>query len=242
MCGRFTLTVPDAEDVAEALGAFLPPEIAAAYRPRFNIAPTDGHLVARVKDGRRELAAATWGFLPHWAKDAKEAAKAINARSESVRSKPTFRDACARGRCLVPADGFYEWTGEKKARRPIWYHPPGGGVVTFAGLYGAWTNPATGARERTFTILTTAANDVVSPVHDRMPALIAPDDAATWLGADADAAFALLHPAPDTALEPKPVSRRVNAVANDDPSLLEPDPEDAGATGAQATLPLFGRS
>jgi putative SOS response-associated peptidase YedK len=108
MCGRFTLTIPDAEDIAEALDALIAPEVKAAYRPRFNVAPTDGHLVAREKEGQRELVPATWGFLPHWAKDAKEAAKAINARSESVRQKPTFKGVFTKGRCLVPADGFFE--------------------------------------------------------------------------------------------------------------------------------------
>jgi putative SOS response-associated peptidase YedK len=237
MCGRFTLTVPDAEDIAEALAALIEPEVAAAYRPRFNIAPTDGHLVARVKDGKRELVPAMWGFLPHWAKDPKEAAKAINARSESVRTKPTFKAAFAKGRCLVPADGFYEWTGDKKSRRPLWFHPKQGGIVTFAGLYGSWTNPETTKRERTFTILTTAANDVVAAAHDRMPAIVSADDAETWLEGDADDAFALLKPASDDVLEARAVSRKVNSVSNDDPSLLEPDPEPENA--GDGTLPLF---
>src|SRR5262249_5041495 len=149
MCGRFTLTIPDAEDVAEALGATVAPELAAAWRPRYNVAPTDGHFIARRKEGKGELVAATWGLVPHWATDAKEGARAINARSETVRTTPKFRGAfSARGRCLVPADGFFEWMGDKKDRRPIWYHAPGRRLVTFAGLASSWTHPETHERLR----------------------------------------------------------------------------------------------
>jgi putative SOS response-associated peptidase YedK len=125
--------------------------------------------------------------------------------------------------------------GEKKARRPLWFHPEKGGLVTFAGLYGSWKNPATETRERTFTIITTAANDVVAKAHDRMPVIISPEDAAKWLEGDDDEAFALLKPAPVSALVATAVSKRVNSVANDDASILEPDaPEEE-----KGTLPLF---
>ncbi|HEY4119624.1 MAG TPA: SOS response-associated peptidase [Byssovorax sp.] len=238
MCGRFTLTIPDATTIADALGAFVAPEVAAAWRPRFNVAPTDAHVVARPgPDGRLELVAATWGLVPHWSKDAKAAARAINARSESARTAPMFRDAFARRRCLVPADGFYEWTGEKAARKPLWFHAPDGGLVTFAGLTSSWVDPA-GARHRTFTILTTRANDVVAPAHDRMPVVLAASDRAAWLAAEPADAAALMKPAPAGALAVRAVSRRVNQVANDDPTLLEPE---ADAPPPQSNnLSLFG--
>src|SRR5690348_16966481 len=121
MCGRFTLTVPDFEELATALGVTTAPdpETVALYRPRYNVAPTDTHWILRVKEGERQLLPARWGLINSWAKDARDGFKQINARSESARSRSAFREAYAKRRCVVPADGFFEWTGPKTARRPL---------------------------------------------------------------------------------------------------------------------------
>lgn len=228
MCGRFTLAIPSVTDLAEILGASFDPDLEAFYRPRFNIAPTNIHVVLRLSEGRRELVPARWGLVNRWAKDASAASRQINARSETARDKPAYRDAFERRRCVIPADGFYEWSGPKGARRPLWFHPPKGGLLHLAGLYETWTNPATGEAERTFTILTTPANDVIAPVHDRMPAILNPTDLDVWLTtpqkkgepSTAEQAAALLRPAAHSAIEPRWVSPRVNATGYDAPDLI----------------------
>lgn len=230
MCGRFTLAVPSYTELAEIFGAVADPTQLAFYHPRYNIAPITTHVVLRMHDGRhgaREIVPARWGLVNRWAKDASGASRQINARSETVRERPAYRDAFEHRRCIVPADGFYEWAGVKGAKRPIWFHPPDGGLLNLAGLYETWKNPATGEPERTFTILTTAANDVVAPAHDRMPAIIRPADLDTWLmvpergeASTADQAMALLRPAPNETFEPRWVSKRVNTAGYDAPDLI----------------------
>jgi putative SOS response-associated peptidase YedK len=237
MCARFTLAVPDLASLGRMLAAEVDPALTALYRPRYNVAPSDVHLVLRERAGRRELIPAVWGLVNRWSKEPKGAAGHVNARSEGVRSKPAFREAFARRRCVVPADGFYEWTGPKGARRPIWFSPAAGGLLHLAGLYESWRDPADGELHPTFTILTTAANDAVAPIHDRMPAILAPEDLGAWLAAEhGDGAWAeaLLRPAPPGVLSARPVSPRVNSVAHDDASLLRAEPSEA-----QGTLSLF---
>jgi putative SOS response-associated peptidase YedK len=238
MCARYTLTVPDFATLARLLEIAIdrstpePPDLAALYQPRYNAAPKTVQLVLRARDDRRELVAASWGLVNRWVKDPSAATPYVNARSEGARTKPAFRDAFAHRRCVVPADGFYEWTGPKKDRRPIWFHPRAGGLLHLAGLYETWHDPATGEGTRTFTILTTASSGLVAPVHDRMPVILDPAQVDAWLGrASPDQAEALLRPAPPGLLAARPVSRRVNAVEADDPSLLREE--------AQGTLPLF---
>jgi putative SOS response-associated peptidase YedK len=221
MCGRFTLTVHHIGEAAEQIEAWLDPIAAASYRPRYNIAPTDAHWIAREKGGRRELIPADWGLVNHWAKSSAIAAKQINFRAESIADKPAFRDAYRARRCLVPADGFYEWRGAKKAREPIWFHVADRSLLWLAGVYETWTDPTTGEVKKTFAIGTTAANEVVAPVHDRMPAIIRPSDAAVWLTAD-DPGH-LLVPIVAPALIGTPASRRVNTTDHDDPDLLDAD-------------------
>jgi putative SOS response-associated peptidase YedK len=234
MCGRFTLAIPSVTDLAEILGASFDPALEAFYGPRFNIAPTSTHVVLRMHEGHRELVPARWGLVNRWAKDASAASRQINARAETARERPAYREAFERRRCVIPADGFYEWAGPKGARRPIWYHPPKGGLLHLAGLYESWKNPATGDKERTFTVLTTPANDLIAPVHDRMPALLDAADLDVWLATSdrgepetGDQAMALLRPAPRSALEPRWVSRKVNAVGYDAPDLIAEDREAA---------------
>jgi putative SOS response-associated peptidase YedK len=257
MCGRFTLQVPDPVEIAELLGAAIDPEALASYRPRYNIAPTDAHLVVRLKGGAREMVNAAWGLVPRWLREEEARTKrppAFNARAETVRTTAMYRDAFLRGRCVVPADGFYEWSKARARGRsrkhgppepPLWFHRPDGSPLFFAGLYTSWIDPRSERRVRTFTIVTTPANDVVATVHDRMPAILAPEAIGPWLGAsgprsstedreallrEADAAFAALAPAPNDWLVHSAVSSRVNSVANDDPGCLEPDPPPAQRT------------
>ena len=229
MCGRFTLTKKDFAELGHLMGAEFHERDAALYRPRYNIAPTDPHWIVRMKTEQRELIPANWGLVNSWAKDAKGAARQINARSETALKRPAFRDAFVERRCVVPADGFFEWVGAKEARSPIWYHPAHADVIAFAGLYESWLDPATTQWQRTFTILTTAANKLIEPVHDRMPVILPPDRIDEWLfvpsrdkQAHAEKLMPLLHPAPEDALIATEVSRRVNAVANDDPACLAP--------------------
>jgi putative SOS response-associated peptidase YedK len=231
MCGRFTLTRDDYDDVADDLGVDPRPGDRALYRPRYNIAPTDQHWVLRTKLEQRQLIPAKWGLVNSWAHDAKGAARRINARSETAPTARAFRDAFESRRCAVPADGFFEWTGAKESRRPIWYHAADNALILFAGLYESWKDPADGEWLRSFTILTTDANNTVAPVHDRMPVILDRDHLDQWLFVPTDEkqrpAYAsglrtLLHPAPDDLLIPTEVSTRANSVKNDDPDILTP--------------------
>jgi putative SOS response-associated peptidase YedK len=226
MCGRFTLTYREREALAFELGVPVEQVPASDYRPRYNIAPTDPHYIVRVRYEDRELLPAKWGLVNNWAKDAKRAAMQINARSETLATLAPFRDAFRRRRCVVPADGFFEWTGSKDARQPLWFHRPDGKLLLFAGLYESW-EPSPGERQRTFTIVTTGANSLMAPVHDRMPVILLDDAVDEWLNPkqeDVDYLKLMFQPAPDGLLTATPVSPRVNSVKNDDPECLEPAP------------------
>ncbi len=170
MCGRFTLTTRDVDDVARALAAEVERERARLYRPRWNVAPTDEHWIVRLDEtGRRRLVPARFGF------GGPGGQLVINARSETAKVLPSFSRAFSEGRCLVPADGFYEWRGGRTERRPVWFHDPDGRLLVFAGLViESHGSPA-------FVILTTAANDLLCPIHDRMPVLLSPEGADAWL-------------------------------------------------------------
>lgn len=221
MCGRFTLTEPAAEALAQELG--VPVESLSNYRPRYNIAPTDDHWIVRMKYEERELLPARWGLVNSWAKDRSRAARQINARSETAHQNQAFRNAFAQRRCVIPADGFFEWAGAKQARKPIWFHRPDGGILLFAGLYESWQREPR-QWERTFTILTTEANQVVADVHDRMPVILPDERVDAWLyqsREDLEELRSLLSPAPDELLIATYVSPRANSVKNDDPGILE---------------------
>jgi putative SOS response-associated peptidase YedK len=229
MCGRFTLTRKDFRQLAGELEASFDDSTADLYRPRYNIAPTDQHWIVREKQEARQLLPAKWGLVNSWAHDIKGAARQINARAESALQRPAFREAFEKRRCAVPADGFFEWVGTKEARRPMWFHAPDRGIITFAGLYESWRDSKNEAWIRTFTILTTGANATVAPVHDRMPVLLPRDRIDDWLHVPTRNAEvytenlrALLGPADDSTLVVTEVSRRVNAVANDDEACLAP--------------------
>jgi putative SOS response-associated peptidase YedK len=231
MCGRFTLTRDSYDDLAEELDADPRPGERALYRPRYNIAPTDQHWIVRTKYERRQLLAARWGLVNSWAPDAKGAARQINARGESAPTSRAFREAFESRRCAVPADGFFEWVGAKEARKPVWFHAPEGQLLLFAGLYESWRDPKTEEWMRTFTILTTDANETVAPVHDRMPVILPRDRLDEWLFVPPEErgrpAYAkdvrkLLAPAEQGVLIATEVSPRVNSVKNDDAACLEP--------------------
>jgi putative SOS response-associated peptidase YedK len=222
MCGRFTITRRDGNSLAAELG--VPADSLVDYRPRYNVAPTQAHFIVRIKYENREVIPATWGLVRTGSRDASAAAKYINARSETVDTRPVFRDAFEKRRCVVPADGFFEWTGPKTARQPTWFHREDSRLLLFAGLYEAWQKERD-VWETTFTILTTAANAVLASYHDRMPVILADRDADDWMDPRAPATRALkrlLVSAPDDLLVATPVSPEVNNVDNDSPELLRP--------------------
>ena len=220
MCGRFTLTYRKAELLAAELG--VPVESLGEYRPRYNIAPGQWHWILRMEYEDRELLPARWGLVNHWAKDRNQGYKQINARAETAHTRPAFRDAFKKRRCIVPADGFFEWSGPKGERQPMWFHRPDGGLLLFAGLYESWQS-IPGEWEPTFTIVTTDASATVAPVHHRMPVILAEDLADNWLHPhqdDAEALRSLLVPAGPDLLIGTPASMRDNSVKNDDPEVL----------------------
>jgi putative SOS response-associated peptidase YedK len=223
MCGRFTSSLPP-EQVARLFRTTNPVPNAPA---RYNAAPTQDMLVVRFnpETHQRSLDSLRWGLVPHWAKDLSIGSGLINARAESIAEKPAFRDAFRRRRCLVPADGFFEWHKDTKPKQPFLARLQGGAPFGFAGLWENWHDPASGAWIRTFTIITTDANERLAPIHNRMPVIIAPENYARWLGeeaAEAEELHAMLKPFPSDRMEAYPVGRAVNDVRNDDASLLEP--------------------
>ena len=224
MCGRFTLTYRDTDHLALELGVAFDAIHRERYRPRYNIAPSDEHWILRGGREERELVPSHWGLMNTNAGSlaAKRAARPINARAETVDSNPAFREAFGKRRCVVPADGYFEWTGPKKARRPIWFHRGDGGLLLFAGLY-ATERSEVGTLQVTFTIITTTANRVVERVHDRMPVILDEGSLDEWLfapAAERAKLHALLLPVVDDALVGTPVSPRVNSVRYDDPECL----------------------
>jgi len=229
MCGRFTLTRSAAE-VAEHFGLASAP----AFGAHWNAAPTQELPIVRVRStGERVLELRRWGLVPRWAKDVSVGARMINARVEGVLERPAFREAVRRRRCLVPADGFFEWQGKARARRPFHIALPDGGLFGIAGLYERWHGDG-GEVVDSFTLLTRAARGAVATLHDRMPLIVDPPGYAAWLDPDAPDPAALLAALPEergTGLVARPVSTRVNDVRNDDPACLAP-PEEPG-------LPLF---
>jgi putative SOS response-associated peptidase YedK len=216
MCGRYR-QARDPREVAEFFNTVNP----FPNTPRWNIAPTQDALVVRrhPETGARHLDALRWGLVPHWAKDLSIGARMVNARAETVADRPGFRDAFARGRrCLVPADGFYEWRkGEspKAPKQPYTVALRDGAPMALAGLREGWCGPG-GEAVRTFTIITTNANEKLRPLHDRMPVILPRDTWPAWLGetpAEAANLLALLRPYPSSDLATWPVPRRVGRMA-----------------------------
>jgi putative SOS response-associated peptidase YedK len=219
MCGRYAVT-----SVPEAIRALFRYKARPNFPPRFNIAPTQPIPIVRLADGERQFALVRWGFLPSWVKDPKDFTLLINARGETVIDKPAFRAAMRRRRCLIPADGFYEWRRSSDGNQPFYIRRQSGGLFAFAGLWETWTGP-NGEELETAAIVTTHANATLKPIHERMPVIVPEQAFDLWLDAattDAQAAAALIAPAPDDLFEAFPVSSAVNRVANDGPMLIEP--------------------
>lgn len=191
--------------------------------PRFNAAPTQDLMVIRRHPQTRRLVLSLlkWGLVPVWSKDTKAAASLINARSETVTSKASFRDAWVkRRRCIVPADGFYEWRKDKTSRQPFYVSRRDGTPLAMAGLWEGWKDPLSGAWMRTFTILTCAANEMLAPLHPRMPVILEEAGIAAFL--DAPDPAPQMQALPAAAMQMWPVSPAVNAVRNDTPDLTAP--------------------
>jgi putative SOS response-associated peptidase YedK len=228
MCGRYELHTHPAA-IALAFGLAHPPHI----QPRYNIAPMQDVPIVRLNAaGERELTQVRWGLVPRFAKDPSIGSRMINARSETALERNAFRNAFLRHRCLLPASGFYDWKTTPWGKQPLHVQRKDGGPMGLAGLYERWLSPE-GQVLDTCTILTTDANSLLRATHDRMPVIVPPDDYARWLDTSASDVEDLLRPYPDDELTVHPVSTRVNAVRNDDPSLIEPveerPPEDAAA-------------
>lgn len=212
--GRFTLTWDQWLRAAGRLGLSDDEEVAASYRPRWNIAPTDEHFIVTSPFERHVARRARWGLVNRWARDNKRAAQAINAKAETLQGRPSFREAFEQRHCVIPADGFYEGTGPKEHRRPFWIHPPDGGLMLFAGLYESWY-PERNRPQVTFTILTCAANALIGAIHDRMPVVLDEGDAEDWMNSretNSASLKRLLVPAPEGALEMRPASPLANSV------------------------------
>ncbi len=223
MCGRFTLTWEEWRQVAGALGVEDEVDAFADYRPRFNIAPTDQHFIVTSEFERRKARRASWGLVNRWARDNKRASQCINAKAETLEQRPSFSEAFQQRRCIVPADGFYEWAGPKAKRQPLWIHPRAGGLLLFAGLYESWY-PERNQPEITFTIVTCAANEVIAEIHDRMPVVLDERAAEDWMDPrerDPLSLKRLLVAAPHDLLTMRPASPLVNSVKNEGPALLE---------------------
>jgi putative SOS response-associated peptidase YedK len=221
MCGRFT-----SSQRREAIGErfeVTPPD---TYSERFNLAPQQRALIVRAHDDGREALMAKWGLLPHWAKDAKIAFKMINARAETLTEKPAYRGLLTRHRCLIPADGFYEWIVDEDGKKtPIYFQLAERTLFAFAGLWTSRTDPETGEILDSCTIVTTRANDLVAPVHDRMPVILPVGLEAAWLdpAVPKEQALTMLEPYPAGLMTAAPASRDVNSAKNDFPGLLIPD-------------------
>ncbi|RLQ87601.1 SOS response-associated peptidase [Notoacmeibacter ruber] len=246
MCGRFSLTTS-----SQRIEDHFDLDTLEAFPPRYNIAPTQPILVVMAGDGYasesvrpvREGRLVRWGLIPSWAKDLADLSLMFNARSETAAEKPAFRGPMRHGRVLVPASGFYEWRRSGGKPQPFWIYPAAGEVVAFAGIYSAFMAPD-GSEIETAAILTTASNESLNPIHDRMPVTISPPDFERWLDCrDGEPRHIadLLRPAPEDFWRAVPVSDRVNKTANMGPELQHAVPDDqAPRRDAPSQIDLFG--
>jgi putative SOS response-associated peptidase YedK len=218
MCSRLSLA-EERDFLAARLGVSA--ASLACYRPRYNIAPRQEHLLVTTEYEDRKLLRAKWGLLSAPGEQKPER-YSINARAESVESRPSFAEAFTRRRCVIPASGFYEWTGPDYARQPYWIHRRDGDLLLFAGLYANEEGDDNGV-PASFTILTCAANQTLATIHDRMPVILSDRDADDWMNPSEEAPLSLkplLIPAPEALLVVQPASPLVNSVKNEGPELL----------------------
>ena len=219
MCGRFTLTVNPA-DLQETFENYTFPQ---TFAPRFNIAPTQP-ILAIPNDDRRTADFFIWGLIPMWAKDPSIGSRLINARAETIEEKPSFRGSLKYKRCLILADGFYEWKSAGKTKIPYFIHMSDRKPFAFAGLWDSWNSPD-GSQVKSCTIITTEPNDLMSLIHNRMPAILHPRDYEKWLDPSAqtpETLKPLIKPYPAEEMNAYPVSTLVNKPENDIPGLVVP--------------------
>ncbi len=255
MCGRYTIT-----SAPEAYRALFRYAEQPNFPPRYNVAPTQPIPIVRLEQGERHFALVRWGLIPSWVKDPHDFSLLINARGESVTEKPAFRNAMKRRRCLVPADGFYEWQPAGGRKQPYYIRaksgaksgansgakPPGaksGVPLAFAGLWETWEGP-NGEEIDSATIITTRANRLLADIHDRMPVIVPEAAFDLWLdcaNVDAATAAAVIAPAPEGLLEAYPVSTAVNRTANDNAGLLEPVDANADSPHKSPQKPMPAR-
>jgi len=217
MCGRYSLTKPikTIKEHFQAMTVFLD------HSPRYNIAPSQTAPVVIQGDQDLELHGMRWGLIPSWAKEAKIGHRMINARSETVDQKPSFRSSFKQRRCLIPTDGFFEWRVHENDKRPQYIHLNSDGLFAFAGLWSEWNE---GEKIlQTFTILTTQANRQLKPIHERMPVILSEDTYLSWLDRQSspDLLKTLLLPYPEGLLTHHEISKKINSPKNDTPDCLE---------------------
>lgn len=240
MCGRYAITLPP-----EAMRKVFAYREQPNFPPRYNIAPTQPVPVVRLHEGARQFILMRWGFIPGWVKDPKDFPLVVNIRGESAATKPSFRAALARRRCLMPADGFYEWhrlgKGRQAESRANLFRRPDRAPFALAALWETWHSPD-GSEIDTVAPLTGAANGLMAAIHDRCPVIVAPEHFDGWLDPMADARDAenLLRPPPDDLLEMIRIGNAVNKVANDGPELHEPF--DAAAQSTPAVPARSGKA
>jgi putative SOS response-associated peptidase YedK len=219
MCGRYTLATP-VEKLAEEFGI---DASSVDLPPNYNVAPTQGVAAVLAENGHRRLEILRWGLIPSWADDPQIGSRMINARAETAPEKPSFRRSFRERRCLIPADGFYEWKRTSGAKQPYYIHMKEGRPFAFAGLWESWKDDG-GPEIRSCTILTTKPNALAGEIHDRMPVILPTGSYDVWLDpqADRDELYGLLAPYPEDEMEAYPVSRFVNSPQNNDPRCIEP--------------------
>ncbi len=218
MCGRYTLRTP-VDTLAEQFDL---DEYPSSLTASYNIAPTQEVATVVEEDDKRKLEMFHWGLIPSWAKDPQIGNRMINARAETVHEKPSFRSAFKDRRCLILADGFYEWQKTDNGKQPFYIHMKDGSPFAFAGLWETWKN---GEELRSCAIITTDANDLMNAIHHRMPVVLHPENYEVWLDPDFDEKDSLkdlLKPFPSEEMEAYMVSRRVNKPSNNEPSVVEP--------------------
>lgn len=221
MCGRYTLANPDPKRLR--LRFALGESAQIEEEPRFNIAPTDPVLAIRERDEERNVGRLRWGLVPgKWATE-KQGRPLINARAESVAKQPAFAASFRERRCLVPADGFYEWRKDDRGKVPLWFHRPDDDLFSFAGIWAEYT-PRDGEPIHSCAIITTRPNGLMGPVHDRMPVILDPGSEAAWIdpGTEPEDLLSLLAPPPDDALAAREVNDLVSNVRENGPALIEP--------------------
>ena len=221
MCGRFALKTTTAQ-----LASHFKLDEAVDVAPRYNIAPgTDIPTIRHSPEGKRVMHLLRWGLVPHWAKDPSMGAKLSNARGETVADKPSFRDAFKRRRCLVPADGFYEWKTEGKQKQPYYFSMKSGDPFALGGIWESWRTPDGGIL-RTCCLITTEPNEIMLPVHDRMPVIVSPDHYEAWLMGEPDDAKPLVKAYASAEMQVWAVSKRVSRSGEEGDELIHPSDDE----------------